>query len=193
VAERTAKETRRPARGSTRPERVPGGEIAIQVYLADEAAARAVEDSLVAALSEAGITIGYRAGPVKGSWYRAFRGMIARAASSQTAAEARRAIEIQLLDRFQAGIDGVTGDAVAKLITALGDTSGAVIQVGSVLLVKVEDTIVVRQLTQRELAHWQKNPGLFKDPAGALAELQRAADACHEPAQPGHRALSDRN
>jgi hypothetical protein len=89
----------------------------------------------------------------------------------------RRAAEIQLLDRFQAGIDAATGDAVAKLITALSDTKGAVLQMGSVLLVKVDETLIVRQLTSREMLCWQQNPGLFRDPAKALAELQRAMEA----------------
>jgi hypothetical protein len=105
---------------------------------------------------------------------------------ADAAAEARRAVELQVLDRFQAGIDGVTGDAVAKLITALDQTNGAVIQVGSVLLVKVDETIVVRQLTSREMTHWQHNPGLFKDPATALAELQRANQSGSQPVPPGN-------
>lgn len=88
------------------------------------------------------------------------------------------------LDRFPTRTDEVTSDAIAKLITALTDTSSAVIQVGSVLLVKVEGTILVRQLTQRELAHWHKNPGLFTDPADALAELQRATNTDREPVPP---------
>jgi hypothetical protein len=78
---------------------------------------------------------------------RCLTGLLKRAADSEAAAEARRAVELQVLDRFQAGIDGATSDAVAKLITALDQTSGAVIQVGSVLLVKAEETIIVRQLT----------------------------------------------
>ena len=149
-----------------------------------------VEESLLDVLSDAGVAIAYRAGPVIGSWYRGFRGFLTHAGRSGTAAEARRAIEIQLLDRFQAGIDGTTGDAVAKLITALCNTSGAVIQVGSVLLVKVDDTIVVRQLSQREMAYWQRNPGLFKSPIDALAELQRAMDTSDDPSLQEQRILS---
>jgi hypothetical protein len=54
--------------------------------------------------------------------------------------------------------------------------------VGSVLLVKVDETIVVRQLSSREMTHWQHNPGLFKDPATALVELQRANQSGPSPA-----------
>jgi hypothetical protein len=52
-----------------------------------------------------------------------------------------------------------------------------VIQVGSVLLVKMDDTIIVRHLTTREMIHWEDNPGLFKDPGAALAEFQRASQS----------------
>jgi hypothetical protein len=121
-------------------------------------------------------------------------GQLRRAGDSDAAAKARRTVEMQILDRFQAGIDGVTGDAVAKLITALDNTKGAVLQVGSVLLVKVEDTIVVRQLTQLEMAHWQQNPGLFRDPAQALMELQRAAEHSASPSHSVEQSsLSDRS
>lgn len=88
------------------------------------------------------------------------------------------------LDRFPTRIDKITSDAIARLITALADTDNAVIQAGSMLLVKLEGTIVVRQLTQRELDYWHKNPGLFRNPADALAELQRATNTDHEPMPP---------
>lgn len=55
---------------------------------------------------------------ITGSWYRSLTGLLKRAADSQATAEARRAVEIQVFDRFQAGIDEVAGDAISKLITA---------------------------------------------------------------------------
>ena len=149
-------------------------EIKVQVYLADALPGPAVEQALLEVLLTSGVEDIREAPVVISSWYRSLTGLLKRAADSEAAAEARRAVELQVLDRFQAGIDGVTGDAVAKLITALDQTSGAVVQVGSVLLVKANDTIIVRQLTSREMTHWQHNPGLFKDPAAALTELQRA-------------------
>ena len=152
-------------------------EIPVQIYLEDATAGPAVEASLREFLYELGAEEIREISLVIGSWYRSLTGLLKQAADSDAAAEARRAIELQLLDRFQAGIDGVTGDAVAKLITALGNTKGAVVQVGSVLLVKVDDTLIVRHLTAREMIHWQQNPNLFKDPDAALAELQRALDA----------------
>jgi AcrR family transcriptional regulator len=146
----------------------------VQIYLENEAAAPAVEESLNELLRELGFVEVDGSAPVLGSWHRKFTLGFKKACDSEAMSEARRFAEIQLLDRFQAGIDAATGDAVSKLILALNNTRGAVLQVGSVLLVKVDDTVVVRQLTVREMLHWQQNPGLFKDPSRALGELQRA-------------------
>lgn len=161
-------------------------QIAVQIFLADAAPGPAVEEAVREVLLTSGVEDVREEQLVIRSWYRSLTGLLKRAADSDAAAEARRAVELQVLDRFQAGIDGVTGDAVAKLITSLNQTNGAVIQVGSVLLVKVDETIVVRQLTSREMTHWQRNPGLFKDPATALAELQRANQSGSQPVPPGN-------
>jgi hypothetical protein len=155
--------------------------IRVQIYLEDASPGPAAEEALRDVLLAVGVVDFDESPVVVGSWYRSLTGLLKRAADSDAAAEARRAVEIQVLDRFQAGIDGVTGDAVAKLITALDQTNGAVIQVGSVLLVKANGTIIVRQLTSREMTHWQHNPALFKDPSAALTELQRAIQ--HEPTE----------
>ena len=88
------------------------------------------------------------------------------------------------LDRFLTRTDEIASDAIARLITALTDTDNAVIQVGSILLVKLEGMIMVRQLTQRELDYCHQNPSLFRNPADALAELQRATNTDHEPVPP---------
>lgn len=152
-------------------------DVPLQIYVEDAEAGPAIEEALRQLLKELGAERIDDSPPVLGSWYKALVAKLKHAGASDAMAQTRRAIELQALDRFQAGIDGVTGDAVAKLIMALGETKGAVVQVGSVLLVKVDETIIVRQLTSREMIHWQDNPGFFRDPGGALAELQRAAEA----------------
>lgn len=56
---------------------------------------------------------------------------------------------------------------------ALENTYNALIQIGSVLLIKVDGIPVVRNLSQRELAYMEQNPALFRDPAATLQELQK--------------------
>jgi hypothetical protein len=59
------------------------------------------------------------------------------------------------------------------LLMALENTHNALIQIGSVLLIKVDGIPVVRNLSQRELAYMEQNPALFRDPAATLQELQK--------------------
>jgi hypothetical protein len=62
-------------------------------------------------------------------------------------------------------------------LAALDGTSNAFIQIGSVLLIKVDEVPLVRTLTDLEMMiHLQHNPGLCQDPASALKELQRLVD-----------------
>jgi hypothetical protein len=70
---------------------------------------------------------------------------------------------------------GTQSQQLSKLERALDKTPRAVLQIGSVLLVKVDDTVVVRNLTQRELAFYERNPALFRDPVNAMLHLRRAA------------------
>lgn len=88
----------------------------------------------------------------------------------------QRAIEQQILEKPQAQIDMAQSQAIAGLLAALDKTPNAIVQVGSMLIIKVRDTVVVRNLTQLEIAHWERNPELFHNPERALQELQRASD-----------------
>lgn len=150
--------------------------IPVQIYVDETAAGPVVERELRTLLSEVGVVALTGLDPIIGSWYRRLFGTVKDASQTRTAHQLQRAAEIQLIDRYQAGIDGATAGAVSSLIAALANTRGAVIQAGSVLLVKVDDKIIVRQLTPEQLLHWNENPGLFRDPAAALAELQRAME-----------------
>lgn len=67
----------------------------------------------------------------------------------------------------------------------MADTPNAVIQIGSVLLVKVDGIPRVRNLTQAELAYLQRNPELFRDPAAVLHILQEAVETTRVIEQPG--------
>lgn len=149
-------------------------EIDIQIYVSEASAGPGVENSLKALLHEFGASDYRESDVVLGSWYRSMVATFKQAAESDAAATSKRAIELQVLERFQAGVDGMTGNTVANILPTLNGTRRAAIQIGSILIVKVDDCVVVRQLSPREMLHWRENPGLFKDPASALVELQRA-------------------
>jgi hypothetical protein len=151
--------------------------IPVTIYLAIEDDHEMVENALRLVLKAFGFEIVHTDSPVRGSWFRRFIGSAKELASDpeveKRLIKVERAIDMRLLLMDQANIDAVQGDAVAKLLTALENTHSALIQIGSVLLIKVDGVPVVRNLTQRELAYMEQNPALFRDPAATLQELQK--------------------
>lgn len=151
-----------------------------RVYTSDESAAEAVEEGLNAVLDAFGMEAVFSFPPQLGSWFREFllrmKDSTARPTRDEFLALMQRAIEQQTLDRPQAQIDITQSQAVAILLAALEKTPKGIVQVGSLLVVKVTETVYVRNLTQRELLYWERHPGLFRDPEMALQELQRADD-----------------
>ncbi|HEY3709107.1 MAG TPA: hypothetical protein VGL64_07020 [Amycolatopsis sp.] len=120
-----------------------------------------------------------------------FRSFLARTRTGMRSPEFRtrlaqieRAVELQTLHKVQAEVDAAQGDVVAKLITALGSTPTAMIQIGSVLLMKINGEVIVRNLTQLELLHLERNPALLREPAEALHELQRLNSAVESQRKP---------
>jgi anti-anti-sigma factor len=160
-----------------------------KIYLASDDNHEAAEAALADVIKAFGLQVNMAFRPVRASWFREFilkarkHGKTAPPVEDQLA-KLVRTIEMQALHRPQAEIDAAQGDAVAKLIIALDQTPRAVVQVGSVLLVKVDCNVVVRNLTQLELAHWERNPALFRNPEAALNELQRAATQSEHPGPP---------
>ena len=82
---------------------VPGAvqpAIPVQVYLTDASAGPVVEESLLKLLLKSGVEDIYTCPRVFSPWYRRMNGLLKRAADSDAASEERRAVEIQVLDRF---------------------------------------------------------------------------------------------
>ena len=77
------------------------------------------------------------------------------------------------MDRPQSEVDLNQADAVARLLGVLDPENDALMQIGSLVLIKVESKVFVRTLTQTELVYFNRNPALFQDPANALQVLQQ--------------------
>jgi hypothetical protein len=128
-------------------------------------------------LEESSFESVYETPEVWGSW---FKRLFARSKEVLTSQQAKdnlsrveRALEMQALHVPQSYIDAAQSDGVAKLISSLYNTPNALIQIGSVLLIKVDGTPVVRNLTQVELSYLERNRHLYKSPKDALEELSR--------------------
>lgn len=148
----------------------------VTVYLAEEHGTQEVQQALSDLLEAFEFTIVDSLPAMRGSWYRDFIAVSRRALTSREVGErlqkVERGIELHLVHKQQAEIDSMQGDAVAKLLTALEHTPDALVQIGSVLLIKVNGVPAVRNLNQVELRYLERNPRLLKSPATILEALQ---------------------
>lgn len=99
-----------------------------------------------------------------------------REIAGQLLRDADLAVQLRAPAEVQAKFDEAQGGTVAKLLTALTDTSTALIQIGSLLVIKIDGVPVVRNLTRAEVAHLKLHPYLLHDLAGCLDSLRQAAD-----------------
>jgi len=82
-------------------------------------------------------------------------------------------LELELHGKKQAAIDKDQAEAASKLIQSLEKTGNAVLQIGSLLVVKITTKndgprIVVRTLTLEEMIHLTRTPALLKNPQEIL-------------------------
>jgi hypothetical protein len=152
--------------------------IPVTIYLSERDAKDTVKQAVLGLLTVFDFKVIDALPPLEGSWYQAFVARMRRASTSRELADrmqkVERGIELHVLQKKQAEIDSLQGEAVAKLLAALESTPTALIQIGSVLLVKVDGVPAVRNLTQRELIYLERNPGLLRNPAAILEALQKA-------------------
>ncbi|WP_049575146.1 hypothetical protein [Nonomuraea sp. SBT364] len=134
------------------------------------------------------LEIAERVGPVRGSlslWFRARRRQITDAAGTdlgkELGADVKRAVQLRAVDAEQAKVDDAKAAAVQKLINATEHAPVAVVQVGALLLVKVNGVLAVRDLTPAELTVLRRNPSLINDPATLLAKLEASAEIAMVP------------
>nr|SBO96787.1 hypothetical protein BN4615_P6303 [Nonomuraea gerenzanensis] len=178
--------------------RSPAADLApITVYLEQESSSAEVETALEELATAFGLETVTDEPAIRGSWFRkwSLRGRELGNAQivKEIAGEVRRTLELQNLHRAQAEVDEKKAAAVSGLIQALADQPNAAIMIGSLLLLKSGTALTVRDLTQRELMHMERNPDLLENPAKLLAALQAvsSSDSCdeHEVARPGRKEL----
>ncbi|MBB5773719.1 effector-associated constant component EACC1 [Nonomuraea jabiensis] len=148
----------------------------VSIYLENAATSSRVEAALkeLAAAFELQDT-GWEPG-VRGSWFRKLLLRGKELSNTQIAreigGELRRGVELHGLHLAQAEVDEKKAAAVSGLIEALADQPNAAIMIGSILLLKAGGVLTVRELTQQEIAHMERNPSLLREPASLLVRLQ---------------------
>lgn len=98
---------------------------------------------------------------------------------------AQRAVELRAVDELQARVDLDVTAAMRNVIDSVSDIPNACIRVGSLVMLKYiqngEETLVARQLNQRELRAVSQHPELQKDPSQFLVALADMLDVMDLP------------
>jgi hypothetical protein len=148
----------------------------ITIYLSDEAAHEQVEAAVEDLIVAAGGRIEHRDDPVLGSWFRRMRAKVGRLLSSPLGHEitnlAAHAAEAHLVHAQDATVTATMLQNLGPVLLALQPTKEAVIRAGALLIVKMDSTLVVHQLTATQQLQLDHQPQLAQSPHDILSALQ---------------------
>ena len=169
--------------GRARPGRRSGGRIAWSPGQHDPGSIYISADDpreILAALAEVGAVFGFMVvrvdEPEIGSWFQRLNLVFrpgAKEKLADLAAKAERAAELHAILQVRSQNDEREANAVGRLIEALGTTETAVIQISSIIVVKVDGVIVSKVLSEEQVKHLSRNPDLLKDPRAVLDALKQ--------------------
>jgi hypothetical protein len=115
-----------------------------------------------------GLTIVKKYDPEIGSFFQKikvkFNEPKTQEAINESLKRGKRVIELAILDKPQSEGDKDRAEAAASLIKLLKNSEKAVIQVGSLLLLKNSEDILVYTLSRRHLKYLEQNPKIAKSP-----------------------------
>lgn len=86
-----------------------------------------------------------------------------------------RAAQLELLDKTQSGIEKQQAEAINLLLSSISSTSRAVIQIGSILLIKLpsekDSDLFVVSLSEKQIRHISDNPNILTEPESIMSYL----------------------
>ncbi|GAB2883931.1 Rho termination factor N-terminal domain-containing protein [Streptomyces mayteni] len=148
----------------------------VTIYISDEAAHREVESAVEEVLRSAGLRIVEREDPILGSWFRRMRAAVGRVARSEVVREgaltAAHVADTRLVLAQDATITSTMLLNLGPVITALQPTKDAVLRIGALLIVKVDWTVSVFQLTAAQQAVLDHQPKLATSPQDVIKALE---------------------
>jgi hypothetical protein len=140
----------------------------VTIYLSEETDHEHVQIAVEQLVARAGLEIVDRDDPVLGSWFRAMRAAVGNAvrspAARQGALTAVHVADTHLVLARDAAITATLMQNLAPVIASLQNTKDAVIRVGALLVVKVDWTLNVVQLTAAQQAILDHRPRLAAAP-----------------------------
>lgn len=143
----------------------------VTIFLSDGAIHDQVERAVDVLVQSAGLAIASREPPVVGSWFRRMRAALRSPAGAEVLATTTHMADSRLARRPDAEVTAMLLQNLGPLIGALQPTKDAAIRVGALLIVKVDWTVVVHQLTARQQLVLDHSPGLETDPRQLLHAL----------------------
>lgn len=147
----------------------------ISIYLADEDIHPQVEAAVEEWLATANISIDEREQPIIGSWFRRMRATAKAALNSETAQDVARtavhAADTRLVLAQDASITATLLANLGPVIQSLQPTKDAALRVGALLIIKVDWTVQVIQLTAAQQAILDHQPQL-RHPHEIITALQ---------------------
>jgi hypothetical protein len=149
--------------------------VPIAIFISDESIHDQVERAVEALAQSAGLVISSRQPPVIGSWRRRMRAALRSPAGEEILATAMHAADARLVQRTDAETTAIMLQNLGPVIGALQPTKDAVVRVGALLIVKIDWTLVVHQLTARQQLVLDHSPDLEAAPHQILQALGLAA------------------
>jgi hypothetical protein len=159
--------------------------IPLRLFLGDPLPDEAARQRIVSAVEELveplGFERSYELPEESGSWWKRLllrtKGVFTNEEVQRRLRTAEKALEVTCLEKPQAEANHLQAGAAAQLITALGSTPNACVQVGSLLLVKATDhdgkcAVMARTLTTDELRRIEENQAILKKPEEVLEWLR---------------------
>lgn len=161
----------------------------VTIYLSDERIHEDVEAAVEELLATAGLRICDREDPVTGSWFRRMAPTVKAAVNSplsrEALATAAHAADARLVLAQDAVVTATLMQNLAPVLGALHPTKDAVIRAGALLVVKMNWTVSVIQLTAAQQLHLDHHPELVRCPAEIAAALNLIASDCLGDGPPG--------
>jgi hypothetical protein len=153
----------------------------VTVYISDQSVHQQVEAAVDELLASAGLLIESRDEPVIGSWFRKMRAGVDEIVQSPRGREAvltaTHVVDSRLVLAQDAYVTATFLQNLGPVIESLQPTRDAVLRIGALLLVKVDWTVQVFQLTAAQQAVLDHQPYLAMRPQEIIDALRlRAAE-----------------
>ena len=153
--------------------------VPVTIYLADEQIHAQVEKAVEVLLATAGLYIKDWDDPVAGSWFRRMAAGAKEAMQSPAGHEAMlaagHALDSRLILAQDAEVTARLLQNLGPVLGALQPTKDAVIRVGALLIVKVDWTVNIFQLSAAQQVRLDHHPQLASSPHEIAAALQLAS------------------